>query len=427
MATWMLFALLAVIADVQHCDAFSPNRLAKRAARAKSSMSHEDITKSAVLLVARSLLLDNPNHDAEHDSTAAINSLPASFGASALFAAYYAGSNRCPRSGRCKPVRRRYLKAVTNIARANANVDLKAEKHLAAAHFDSEQFHAGQARMLSLRRSAVRSIREGKYRRARQYAGRLLHTLQDFYSHSNWVELGKTSPYNVLGREGAQPGPVVAPDVPTCEDCNPGAEPGVYGLLAGFHGSTADREYECADNLRDFRASGALTSGYFAGGRINGADVVRPSEKCSHGGIGDLFSDGTPSGGINKDLNTNTWSPHFYLHEEAAGIATRATVELLQVIQAEVGDENFASFLNIEIEENNVTTTSIAYVIDTTGSMREELPEIQSMLDNIQRSLETFATSVSVLDLILVPYNDPGQYLIHNNNMHARQVYILVI
>ena len=34
---------------------------------------------------------------------------------------------------------------------------------------------------------------------ARESLGRLLHTLQDFYSHSNWIEMGNTNINNLIG------------------------------------------------------------------------------------------------------------------------------------------------------------------------------------------------------------------------------------
>jgi hypothetical protein len=50
---------------------------------------------------------------------------------------------------------------------------------------------------------------------ARQLLGQLLHTLQDFYSHSNWIELGKTEINERLGIY-EDIGPVAAPNQSTC-------------------------------------------------------------------------------------------------------------------------------------------------------------------------------------------------------------------
>jgi len=50
---------------------------------------------------------------------------------------------------------------------------------------------------------------------ARQLLGQLLHTLQDFYSHSNWIELGKNEINEHLGIH-ENIGPVAAPNQSTC-------------------------------------------------------------------------------------------------------------------------------------------------------------------------------------------------------------------
>ncbi len=50
---------------------------------------------------------------------------------------------------------------------------------------------------------------------ARQLLGQLLHTLQDFYSHSNWIELGKTEINEHLGID-IDIGPIAAPNQSTC-------------------------------------------------------------------------------------------------------------------------------------------------------------------------------------------------------------------
>ena len=73
---------------------------------------------------------------------------------------------------------------------ATADVDFPPEKTLAAAHFDSEQFASGQDRLIALRQSVVSSIQTGNYDVARRDTGRMFHTLQDFYSHTKWIENG---------------------------------------------------------------------------------------------------------------------------------------------------------------------------------------------------------------------------------------------
>ena len=50
---------------------------------------------------------------------------------------------------------------------------------------------------------------------ARILLGQSLHTLQDFYSHSNWVEMGKTDINKLIGKNETI-GTVAGPNQATC-------------------------------------------------------------------------------------------------------------------------------------------------------------------------------------------------------------------
>jgi hypothetical protein len=52
---------------------------------------------------------------------------------------------------------------------------------------------------------------------ARILLGRLLHTLQDFYSHSNWIEMGKTYINIHIGKDEII-GRVAAPNQSACRN-----------------------------------------------------------------------------------------------------------------------------------------------------------------------------------------------------------------
>ena len=54
-------------------------------------------------------------------------------------------------------------------------------------------------------------------KQARQLLGQLLHTLQDFYSHSNWIELGKKDINERIGIY-EDLGPVAGKDEATCKN-----------------------------------------------------------------------------------------------------------------------------------------------------------------------------------------------------------------
>src|SRR6185436_16702815 len=91
-----------------------------------------------------------------------------------------------------------------------------------AEHFDDEAFDLSSQRLLTLKESVIQQALAGDGEGARRDFGGALHTVQDFYSHSNWVELGGSGIETRLGREVLQP---LAPDVATC--------PASVGILGG--------------------------------------------------------------------------------------------------------------------------------------------------------------------------------------------------
>ena len=119
---------------------------------------------------------------------------------------------------------------------------------------------------------------------------------------------------------------------------------------------------------------------------------------------GDLHA----TGGINKDSPFQDVSPHSELHAEAARLAEEATVLILNDIRSEIkDDEKFGAYLNLFIK----TATSVAYVIDTTGSMSTALPQIQATIPRIRSRLEEYKDNLgenAEINYILVPFNDPG-------------------
>lgn len=99
----------------------------------------------------------------------------------------------------------------------DALVDLDpSTKDLPIAHFDAESFVEANRRIMDLRKKSkynclnvmnislylVVEAANGSSNdldSARGNIGDLLHTLQDFYSHSNWVEMGKTEINDRIG------------------------------------------------------------------------------------------------------------------------------------------------------------------------------------------------------------------------------------
>lgn len=63
-------------------------------------------------------------------------------------------------------------------------------KDLPEAHFDANRFVESNERIIDLSRAIITGILRKDYVTARRLAAECLHTIQDFYSHSNWIELG---------------------------------------------------------------------------------------------------------------------------------------------------------------------------------------------------------------------------------------------
>lgn len=71
---------------------------------------------------------------------------------------------------------------------AVASIDFMSDtKDLPYAHFDAEAFNESNARVIEFKEKIKVALAEKKYDVARIDTGRILHTIHDFYSHSNWV------------------------------------------------------------------------------------------------------------------------------------------------------------------------------------------------------------------------------------------------
>ena len=353
--------------------------------------THFSISTNALLAVASDLLQANPNSD-DAASTSRIKQLK-NLSAKSLLKAYY-GTFFSPREAVL-----RFGEAIDEITDSNKDTDTNgATKSRAAMHFDAEAFASGQDQLIRNRKLAEKAILDGDYAMARGFVGKLLHTLQDFYSHSNWVEMGMTAPNDVLAREGMKIANVARPDQPTCLDC--------LGVI-------------CKDNiLPEINANFILTSGYYREGaqwQVDelGNGIVKNAAygKCSHGGPLDTSSLIHSIGGINKDSARKLLSPLGHdLHYAAANLAKLASIKVLNEIREAVGDKPFLKFLNLDQQ-----LKTIVYVIDTTSSMSEELPRIQASISTIRQQLLEYKTSLDdgvQLQYILVPFNDPGELFI---------------
>ncbi|TKB75113.1 MAG: hypothetical protein E8D45_08020, partial [Nitrospira sp.] len=68
-----------------------------------------------------------------------------------------------------------------------------------AAHFDAEKIQEGSNLVFNARTTIRRYLLEGNFAGARRVLGNALHSIQDFYTHTNWVELGRGGVDSRLG------------------------------------------------------------------------------------------------------------------------------------------------------------------------------------------------------------------------------------
>ena len=247
--------------------------------------------------------------------------------------------------------------------------------------------------------------------------GRLLHTLQDFYSHSNWIEIadarGDTnpSPNLALGERGMSVGNTADPTRSACSNCDRDGTVLVaklFGLLP-FIGS--DTLYDCRDNIDGtFIEDGILTTGYADGGRDSQNRRIRkPTGKCSHGGIIDGTQDSPATGGINKDSTHAEIASHYYFHNRAATTAQEHSRLMFSLIREDVNDDElFGEFLGLELDVSRIV--SIALVVDTTinQEVNDEIVALVSEITvNVQQYMNTFENDLQVR-YILVPVSNSG-------------------
>eukprot|EP00118_Oscarella_pearsei_P029007 m.3463 g.3463 ORF g.3463 m.3463 type:complete len:1268 (+) comp9407_c0_seq1:67-3870(+) len=263
------------------------------------------------------------------------------------------------------------------------NATLDRTENIARVHFDDEQFRLGQSYLLQLRRQMFAAVQKGALSAARDLAGRFMLTLQDFYAHSNYVELDNDDILKDLGKPGsadflknvAGSGEVV------CSDC--------FRPLGG--------ENSCPTNTDPSIDLGKLTSGYLFYPMDNINTRVKPSGKCSHGDAFDQSRERPAIGGINKSTKNHRKSPHYFLHEDAAQLAIKATEHFLQGIRDVVSDETFLQIFNLGV---SIGGSSLVFVIDQSGSMRDDIAAA------IDRATAIVQSSSQPFDYVLVQFND---------------------
>lgn len=279
-----------------------------------------------------------------------------------------------------------FLSAVASLVDAAAEADAGYLGSDPRYHFGSERFSESQQILTGRWPRIIKAIQAGDYSAAIYMLGLSLSAIQDFYSYSNWVELGHEKFNPDVGISGLTLPGVADPQEGTCKDCPSDAS----GVSA------------CPDNLlQDVLDAGKLTSGYGDGDAVAGRRVEKPRgiAKCSHGGSRDRSRSTGARGGINKELPTACFSPHHQLHEKAAQQAIQATEYYLTLVRGAVGDDLFVRFLSL------YPTPALVLVLDTTDSMDKELA---ALVHTANRLVQQHASATyPPAEYLFVPFNDP--------------------
>ncbi|XP_060019216.1 von Willebrand factor A domain-containing protein 7 isoform X7 [Lagenorhynchus albirostris] len=122
--------------------------------------------------------------------------------------------------------------------------------------------------------------------------------------------------------------------------------------------------------------------------------------KCSHGGHFDQSSSQPPRGGINKDSTSPGFSPHHMLHLQAANLALLASIQAFSLLRSRLGDRGFSRLLDI------TPASSLSFVLDTTGSMGEEINAAKIQARHIVEQRR--GGPMEPTHYVLVPFHDPG-------------------
>jgi len=233
-------------------------------------------------------------------------------------------------------------RALEEVAQANEDTDDLSSAALfhPERHFTNERFLEGTTELINQRRRVISSVatpdKPADGRTARQALGRALHSIQDFYSHSNWVEQGKSSPIGSFGTDTTGNPPATLAACPA------------NGNTLGPNGGGGD------------------TSGYYVG--VLGCGSI-PAGKCWHGN----YTSSCP--GINKD------KPEFRNHGAARAVAERATTDFVQGILDTLAGNDKAIMALLDVRGTT------AFIIDDTGSMGGAIAGVQSAVSQIVTTL----------------------------------------
>ncbi|XP_055060966.2 von Willebrand factor A domain-containing protein 7 [Misgurnus anguillicaudatus] len=333
-----------------------------------ASLNHQEITETAIVFKAAEVCCDIAKAQGKDFTLPVNNKISAD-----------TVQKACSNSNSALSKSNNFKSAIVTVYLNNIAVDRKILSD--PPHFDSEKFSEGRDIITKGVAKVKVNLKERNYLSARKSLGAVTHTLQDFYSHSNWVELGYNVSFSALIKPDLPLNNTADPKAATCKSCV---------------------DDNCSDNiLPEILQKKIITTGYSS---LLSPD--KPAGKCSHGGFFDQTSRQVPTGGINKD---DLMSEHGFLHLKAANMAINATMELLEDIRQAAGETDFLRLIGLS------RTIVLVFVIDITGSMSNEIAEIKKVSINMIDSRK--GTPEEPTDYMLITFDDTGVKLTSTGNI----------
>lgn len=204
--------------------------------------------------------------------------------------------------------------AIDEVEEATSTTDRIQSK--AYYHVDNEKIGKASRRLVRIRKNIVRDLNKDNPDgfSAREKLGIALHTLQDFYSHTDWIERGNKKHSKRWGKKPMQVG----------------VKPRDIGRVC----DTKGLRY-----IGDAKPGPFLTSGYCIGNCVENCVTKVPKGKCSHGPYSNGICGDDPGDPIlptltNHGLNKDGWLRFKY--PKARKQAIKATTYYVKLLLKDV-------------------------------------------------------------------------------------------
>ncbi|KAF2364611.1 hypothetical protein FHG87_004638 [Trinorchestia longiramus] len=279
---------------------------------------------------------------------------------------------------------RPFILALEDIIHAAVEADEGQNAWIPTLHFNNEQFEESQE-ILQLRwGQIVSALKAREVAGARHLLGLALVAIQDFYAHSNWIELGHEQILECLGLPAGCAFSVAGRNTTTCEQCPP-------------------EKQDCRRLLRGtVLRLDLLTSEYLP--QAPGSASVRG--KCVYP-FENASDRSTPvRGGLGKDLPSVCFSNRADLHDRAARLAARATSHYMTSLRREVGDHLFRLLLSL------YTKPPVVIVYGGAGDLISRATYVSDSLIHLLEELQKKHESVTSppMEYVLVLYSNSRAY-----------------